>query len=665
MIKIAVQFVFSLFFFRFIRIHRHRFILVFPLLFFGALPSALSAENLTEQNPVPSEAFSLRPLSGPLGCEQESLAVTVITEEDLRKCRGCDIPDVLERAGVQVRRFHGRFGQSSDTDAVYVAVRGVSDAQTLLLMDGVRIKDDMLSEPVWPFIPKHHIERIEIVRGPQPVCVKGSLIPVGDSAVGGVIHIFTKKAECAPGRFCTDSLVSLSNESTTGPTAYTSGSVRTPQSGFRIGIQGDRSRDPEKTGASRERALSLNFDHRPQNGKWLMEGSGVFYGNRSNGEPSLSLQDGDSDTVSLGTTYYMSPQLLFKALAGYNREQQDYSGDGEYTSRRVSLKLFGEYHFEFAEGSYVLTAGGERRRERINSDPDDVYDYKKRDTRAAFAGMRGTRGPWNYQVVVRADDLSGDTNEQIWTWNGSVSRHIARIASHDIFVRGGAGTGFRAPGFDEQYLQTVSSSSEENVIRVITIGDPDMAPERSATHEIGVRIEKAGRYFLDITGFKTKLKNPVIFSAREEIPTGEGDEVVYLIRRSQQREADIQGVEVQTGFEWDPCEGKAQYTWTDTDNTERLRGHNPVRRIGSIRWDCLVKPKLSLGTALTHRGDREDNSFPGDTVNLLDIYASYDVTENVSLGFAVRNVTDREYDQYNFTRGPARTLWLTLEVQSF
>ena len=602
--------------------------------------SSEPGENTLETDSTQkSEAFSVKVVNSSLSGKERLISMTVITKEEIKRCIGCDLTDILERAGVQVRRFHESFSQSSDTDTAYVTLRGASDPQVLLLVDGVRQEDRMLSEPVWTFIPVHHIERIEVVKGPQSSYH-------GNSAIGGVIHIFTQKADCLPGKMCAKGSVHLSNESNTGHTVHLSANTRTDRSGIRLGVQGDQSKDPEKSGNYRESAVTLQFDHKTKNGKWLIEGHSSFYDNHDKGEPLNTVDNGDSDVVSLGTTYYMSPDLLFKALLGYNREEQNYTDNlTNYKSRRISLKLFGEYHFEFAEGNYTLTTGGERQIERIGSNPDNIYDQKKRDTDAVFSNLHGEQGPLSYQVAVRMDDLSGDIKKQVFTWSGAVSYHLLRIKPHDLFLRGGVGTGFRAPGFDEQFYR-------DEWYR----GNPNLKLEKSRTYEIGLRLEeKGGSYFLDIATFRTKLKNPVINSADEE-----GYDTL-----AQQRSATLRGIEVQTQLVKGPWNGKAQYTYTDTDNTEDLRAHNPVHHLASLRIGFSPTPKLTLETELVHRGKREDDSTPGDSINLLNLYGFYDINDKLRLGLALHNATDKKYDQYYYTEGPRRTVWLTLEVLSF
>ncbi len=429
----------------------------------------------------------IKALYKPLDPEERArlTAMTVIYRRDIELCIGCDLPKLLERFGVQVERRNAQFNQSSDTDVAYVSLRGVAKNQTQLLVDGVQQENTVRSAPIWTHIPLKHIERIELVRGSAPY---------GDSAMGGVIQIFTRKAECPPGEICAGGGVDLANKPQYGETVHADVSFRTDdnQAGMRFGVQGDRSADPGKlTGDFRERTVSLNFDHRQ--GQISTTGSLVSHDNWNKGKPEPYITRGESDVASLGTTYYVSPELLFKALAGYNKEEQFLTGhDTEYTSRRISIKLLGEYHFNFNEdGTYVLTAGLERQRERVSSDPDYIYknNEKSRYTTGVFTQLDGGQGPFTYQLIVRADDLSGETRERVITWKGAASYHAGRIAGYDVFGRVGVGKGFRNPSPDEKYLW---------------FGDDGLGLERSITRDAGVRFE-GDSLDLDVGVYETEI----------------------------------------------------------------------------------------------------------------------------------------------------------------
>lgn len=621
-----------------------KFFYIFILLFFIALPNAVTASNAGTDgtvtvgdqggmaDPVGENGHSVvKALHRSLDAEEKAklMSATVIDRRDIELCIGCDLPKLLERAGVQVRRLNAQFDQSSDTDVAYLSLRGVSKNQILLLVDGVRQENAVRSAPIWTHIPLKHIERIEIVRGPYSALY-------GDSAIGGVIHIFTKKADCSPGEVCVGGGIDLSNKSNTGETVHGDINFRTDdnQTGVRLGVQGDRSADPGKMkGDFREGTVSLKFDHRQ--GKLFTEGSLVSHDNRNEGKPEPYIARGESDVVSLGTTYYVSPELLFKALAGYNKEEQFFYGrDTEYTSRRISIKLLGEYYFNFNEdNTYVLTVGLERQREKVDS-PDKPYEgnEKSRYTTGVFAQLGGGHGPLTYQLTVRADDLSGETREEIITWKGMASYHVGKIAGYDVFGRVGAGKGFRNPSPDEKLL---------------AFGDPAVSLEESVTRDAGVTLKRDSLSF-DVGVYETTLS---------------GGHWPWWVR---EESGVIQGWEAEARLEMDPCDGRAQYTYTNSDNVLSWT-NKPVKRLAFLGMDCHVNSKFILGWGWTHRGERGDSSeFYNDEADTFDVYGLYKIGkqgkngEGAYVGVAINNLTDEEYEMGD---SPERTVWVSFGIR--
>jgi vitamin B12 transporter len=67
-----------------------------------------------------------------------------------------------------------------------VFLRGANTAQTLVLVDGLRVGSSSSGIAPLEAIPLEQIERIEILRGPASS-------PYGADALGGVIQVFTRK----------------------------------------------------------------------------------------------------------------------------------------------------------------------------------------------------------------------------------------------------------------------------------------------------------------------------------------------------------------------------------------------------------------------------------------------------------------------------------------
>ena len=114
---------------------------------------------------------------------QVGATVTVITEEELKTYNYVTVDDALRQVpGLEVQRS-GSIGKLSE-----IRIRGTSTNQVQVLIDGVRVKSPTAGTFDFSDVALSQIERIEVVRGPQSTLY-------GADAIGGVVHIITKRGE--------------------------------------------------------------------------------------------------------------------------------------------------------------------------------------------------------------------------------------------------------------------------------------------------------------------------------------------------------------------------------------------------------------------------------------------------------------------------------------
>jgi iron complex outermembrane receptor protein len=116
--------------------------------------------------------------------EKTPANVTIISSEEIERSAATSVPELLRRyAGIFTSMDF--FGNGSDSAKVDLRAFGsVADENTLILVDGRRVKDNDLSAVNWSSIPLKFIERIEIHRG-------GGAVLYGRGATAGVINIVT------------------------------------------------------------------------------------------------------------------------------------------------------------------------------------------------------------------------------------------------------------------------------------------------------------------------------------------------------------------------------------------------------------------------------------------------------------------------------------------
>lgn len=150
---------------------------------FAAAPALAPLDALTTiDGDLPTVLVSGSRFANPLALAP--IGATVITADDIRRAGATDVNQAIRKVG-------GVFGrQSLDASPDFsLDLRGfgANSAQNMVvLVDGVRLSENELSNPVLSTIPIDTVERIEIVRG-------GSSVLYGDGATGGVIQIVTRR----------------------------------------------------------------------------------------------------------------------------------------------------------------------------------------------------------------------------------------------------------------------------------------------------------------------------------------------------------------------------------------------------------------------------------------------------------------------------------------
>ncbi len=154
-----------------------------PLALACALSLSILAANAAAQDSLPSivitgARFPAQPASAPIGA-------TVITADDIRRSGAADVNAAIRKVG----GVYGRQSLDASPDfALDLRGFGSNSAQNMvILVDGVRLNENELTNAVLSSIPVDTVERIEIQRG-------GSSVLYGEGATGGVINIITRRA---------------------------------------------------------------------------------------------------------------------------------------------------------------------------------------------------------------------------------------------------------------------------------------------------------------------------------------------------------------------------------------------------------------------------------------------------------------------------------------
>ncbi|WP_421253440.1 TonB-dependent receptor domain-containing protein [Aeromonas jandaei] len=542
--------------------------------------------------------------------------VVVIDRAEIESRQVQSLPDLLKTLpGVQMATLGGRGHISS------LFIRGTNSNHSLVLMNGRPIAAMVAGTPDLSQIPLGNIERIEYIRGPRAAVY-------GSDAIGGVINLITK--------------TSAKNGSEThlkggaGSHGYGQGELRTVQSlgqktdmNMLIGYERTdgfdvvaNTKQPDRDGfASRNGQIGLNHAF---NDAWSADFNAQGYDN-------LTDTDGSTDQSRVqafqydGGLKFQGKDLISRLEASYGENKlktwQEAKGEASGEPIHTGLTRFSWINSWSGIEGMNLTGGADWQREEMKSDSRSygkTFSAPDRDNTGLFAV-----GSYRWQALLW--ELSGrtDDNQQYGrhnTWSAASGLDIDE--NHN--VRLSYGTGFKAPTFNQLYYP-----GSEN---------PTLKPEESKNLELGL----SGRYSAwdwSVNLYRNRIDN-----------------LIYCLTsmsytcNPKNTTADIKGVETEIGIDTGPVHHRLSYDYTrakDKGNQDLQllrRAEHKGSWIAETRFDATT-----LTTELLYVGKRYDNNWATNqrvelgAYTLLNLAASYEVTQQFTLGGRIDNLFDRDY----------------------
>lgn len=558
--------------------------------------------------------------------------VTVITAEDISESGQQTLVEVLQaRGGVEITS-NGGFGQTSG-----VFIRGANTGHTLVFVDGMRIGSATTGTTAFENIPLDQIERIEIVPGPL-----SSLY--GSDAIGGVVQIFTKSGKYSPGpsvsagagayntrtaagginsRFGdTDFSLNFGAFETDGFSA-TKASIDPPGTLF---PQHNPDRDGYRnTNFSGKIAHHFSPDHEAGLTAFQSQGDTHF-------DAGPTTDDVNHQTLS-AYSFYSRNRLsgTWQSLVrlGSGRDNQVFTGAFPGSFRTDQNQFAWQNDFKLSGGSVI--AGIEYLGQRITS--DTAYTKTDRNIRSLFAGYRGEYGNHGWQLNARQDDNSQFGNHT----TGSLG--YGYRVSPAVRVRASAGTGFKAPTFNDLYFPGFSN--------------PNLRPERSRSKEVGLDLQSGSQRF-SATLFENRIGDLIVLDA--------------TFTPQNLNQARIRGAEFNYQAEIAGVRFAAQVTLQDPvdDATGQLLQRR-AREHGSLSASRGFGP-WTLGAELVASGARFDSGTEApDTrmagYGLVNLTASYTLARDWSVKARWDNVFDKSYELVQHFNTPGSNLFISLQYQ--
>jgi vitamin B12 transporter len=557
------------------------------------------------------------------GVEQEAettgRSITVLNRETIETRQTVSLSDLLATTPGVTSTRNG--GPGSITA---VRIRGAEDAQTLVLIDGVRAMDPSAPAGAFDFgnLLTSSIQRVEILRGPNSVIW-------GGQALGGVVNIVTQtpvdgitaRANAEYGyadQISANAAVAAGNDTLQG--ALTGGYFRTDGvSQAAAGSEADGYRQYNVSGR-------LRYEFAPGFG---MDLRGYYANSRVDLDGFLSVPPysfGDTDEYSTAQELYgyaglfadigpVSNRVAF-TIADINRDGFDpafraepaylYRGRSERYEYRGDAKLIDQLR---------VTFGAERENLRF-------YDGSK-TFRADITSFYGQAIVTPVEQVTLTAGIRNDDHSRFGghtTWGASA----AVKPFETTLLRASYGEGFKAPTLYQLFS---------------AYGTDSLEPETGKNWEVGVEQSALnGAAKLGVTWFHRDTRNQIDF-----------DLVSFTYANIARTRAE--GVEIELALK--PVEAftvTANYTYTDTENRSAgFEGNQLARRpqdTASLSADYRLPFGLSLGGTVTIVGDSfndQGNSTRLDGFALGSIRAEMPVGDRFAVYGRVENLTDEQY----------------------
>ena len=641
-------------------LHRHtkkRLLLTAAVLGAMSVP-AYAAESASNTN-VRTDEIIVTASRTEQEIKETPSAVEVITRADIDKMGAENLVQALKLAlGIDLQE-NTMVGNRS-------AIRGMNTNQTLILIDGRRVRTENTSETMNYYelqrVNMDDVERIEIVRG-----AVSSLY--GSEALGGVINVIRKRPAEAQTSVTLDWTTRQNNEGLrldsgkVGKWAFSTSFKRT----------GVRERGTDTISNIYGKKYFFNIDGRMDvaRDKWL----DVFFDYL---KEDLDMKDSatqkttyDHDRISTGAKYSgrdsrgdYEMQVYYTYFDKNQRTRSRTNGSlHSFDDMTYNSLIFdGRRSMQIAK-DHLLTVGGEYRKEdyestRIRGSKTTTLEGvtnqlgdSSMDFAALYVQDEWLASPrWTIIPSVRWDhsDVFGS---EVTGKLGTTYK-----MSKGLRFKANVGTAYRAPTASELYFDWRHTPAAR--VNVHIVGNPDLKPEKALNFDLGIEGER-GKTFGKLTYFHNKVEDLINVNVVNTVIPGPPPPTILSTGTYQNIDsATIQGVELEakqdlgSGFAL-----RGLYTYLDAqDDKTNTRLMGRARHKASLQlsyddprhgWNATLWQDWISGYRYAEqvgRGRAARTVYKDAALALTNFVVTKKFNEQFSAYLGIDNIFDKESD---------------------
>lgn len=581
-------------------------------------------------------------------------SVEVITREDIDKMGAENLAQALQLAlGIDTQE-NAMVGNRS-------SIRGMNTNQTLILIDGRRVRTENTSETMNFYelkrINMDDVERIEIVRG-----AASSLY--GSEALGGVINVIKKH----PGKMQTAVTLDWTSRQSDEGIRFDSGKLGKWALSGSFKHMGVREQGTDAGSNMYGKKNFFNLDGRMEmtKDKWL----DVFFDYLTEDlymKDSLTQgTDYDHKRFSTGIKYSgrdkrgdyeMQVYYTYFDKHQRTRERANHSLNSFDDLKFNSLIFDGRRSIQVAK-DHLLTFGGEYRKEDYES-----TRIKGTNTRT-LEGVTNQLGnsSMDYTAFYLQDEWLASPRWLIipslrWDYNSEFGNELTGKLgttykiTKDVRFKANIGTAYRAPTASELYFSWHHTPNARMDVQIN--GNPNLKPEKALNFDLGFEMEK-DKTFGKITYFHNKVDDLInIDTVMSRLP-GFPPRVLATGTYRNIDSATMQGVELEVrqalggGFSV-----RGLYTYLDARDGktgERLAGrpyHKASLQLSyddaKHGWNAMLWNDWTAGYRYGETVGRR-TVYKDASLSILNFVASKKINDHFSAYLGVDNIFDKESD---------------------